>query len=1189
MFKSKITPICIIWCITILFSFRGYSQELCKSSTIPVQPLVADPVPANWQPTYDIVIKVAFHQYVESASKLQLTPAERQVLIDRLNQAYLPARIQFVEKTASFEYHIDKAGELWSSRIYSNWFNNVIPAENFSPLNYSDAIDIYLVKNLPDMTGALGISSFPDDPYKPGSSAKDHIILSDEVEITLTNKNTTGAVVHSVVSAYRSADLPNADQAYRTIIVHEMGHALNLYHTHQSAGTELVERVNCDDHGDYLCDTPAEPWNQGKGLRGLVYAALIFNQESGNYSDYENTAYHDEIKDENGNIIDYIKDYAGNRYHPDWTNFMSYGPPGLLTHFTTGQAYRMRQAIANPTFVHLRNATVNTKQVAVKKEFNAADLGGELYVNSTEKIKSGSVLPLPLATTQIIRPDFAEQNNVSGTFVKYKNWNNDSQTGFKKSTSIDSQTGAQDAKYFAPNTSQIKVTYEGVLVTEGKIQVKDPYLVNGSYDQPYLFNDVNAGSSMYTHSYNSQTGDNKYKIKPAGLDYFLNWNGSTVAVDQGLTASESFITMPSSNAIIQANYKGHLRTGLPNNSDAKNQRRMQTITETGTQQNQQIMVYESMGHIWVTASSDGITWCKEERLSGEGGGSNPSISNYVKSLNINPARYSVVVTWQSGNDLLMQSLTPIGGAIYWGWGLQSARSASNFISLSSFGPNTFARTDSRPVSLLELSGNNIIVTTASEAEDNGIQLHTFTVPYQGTGVTSDIGIGVAQLDHYYVSSSTADQYPVFISTPAVYGYAAKKALYYLGSGYAAGRRVVEYNFANAVKTVLSTAYGDYTYTYLQGAVSAENATAVLVAGAQVNDANGTHYNVNLYGKATFTTGVPSLSTTYTNYTQATVAVQPNAGFGAGTPTNQIYMKNTSTNAWYKANGASTIGTNVSGFYLPERFSALVNLNSVVNRTSIAGIAANPSVLERYQNSTGTQLNKTNSSLAINVRGFRFFTPINGSEQMTILDFSGSKVEIIDTLESGKLLVAVKVLETSDNGVIVSQNDSLQVPLSVDVVRGGNTIRSYSASEWSALTSQSIGGLASGDILLFRLPFNVSSSWGYEEVNFGETALAKENVDEKEGSELKAKEFSVSAYPNPFNPQTTFKVTLPNIQFVTLEVYNMLGQRVQTLVNGKLEAGEHNFQFNGTHLATGTYIYRLSANDKVQSGKIVLMK
>jgi len=742
----------------------------------------------------------------------------------------------------------------------------------------------------------------------------------------------------------------------------------------------------------------------------------------------------------------------------------------------------------------------------------------------------------------------------------------------------------------------IKTNLEGIGLVAGSVLFKDPVTnsINGFAPNSFVSQAVSGTGYVKNEAFENFNEEvdgvpsQKYSLQAVPQFTYSNTDWYWLSGDFNSTAPTEFLVSAATTK--EAVYKGHLRTGLPNNSDAKNQRRTLVITESGNQQGQQVMVYESMGHVWVTASSDGINWCKEERLSGSNGGKNPSLSNVISSGNINPGRYSVLVTWLEGNDIQMQSLTPINGTIYWGWGLQSIRSSSNLVSLSALeNTSANARLDSRPVALLENSGSNIKITIASEAEDNGIQTHTFTVLFQGTGVSSDIGIGTSSVDLSYISSSTGDQYPVFISTPAVYGYAAKKAVYYLGTGYASGKRIVEYNMATAVKTVLPTAYGDYTYNYLQSAVSEANATAVLVAGAQVNDANGTHYNVNLYGKATYTTGAPSLSTTYTNYTQANVSVQQNSGFGSGTPTNQIYMKSTSSGSWYKANGASTIGTNISGFLMPEKFIQLSNLNSVVNRTSIGGVVATPSVLERYQNSSGTQLNKTASSLAINVRGFRFFTPINESEQMTILDFSGSKVEIIDSLESGKLLVAVKVLESSDNGVIVSQNDSLKVPMSVDVVRNGNSIRSYSASEWDVLTSQSIGGLESGDVLLFRLPFNVTSSWGYEEVDFEETSLAKGSMDEKEGSELKALDFSITAYPNPFNPQTTFKITLPELKNVTLEVYNMLGQKVQTLTNGKLEAGEHNFQFNGTNLATGTYIYRLVAGEKIQSGKILLMK
>ncbi|HTK80649.1 MAG TPA: SdrD B-like domain-containing protein [Bacteroidota bacterium] len=67
------------------------------------------------------------------------------------------------------------------------------------------------------------------------------------------------------------------------------------------------------------------------------------------------------------------------------------------------------------------------------------------------------------------------------------------------------------------------------------------------------------------------------------------------------------------------------------------------------------------------------------------------------------------------------------------------------------------------------------------------------------------------------------------------------------------------------------------------------------------------------------------------------------------------------------------------------------------------------------------------------------------------------------------------------------------------------------------------------------------------------------------------------YPNPFNPATTVRFTLPMQSLVTLKVYNVLGQEVTTLYNNELiDAGEEEIEFDGTHLASGVYFYRLTA-------------
>ncbi len=84
------------------------------------------------------------------------------------------------------------------------------------------------------------------------------------------------------------------------------------------------------------------------------------------------------------------------------------------------------------------------------------------------------------------------------------------------------------------------------------------------------------------------------------------------------------------------------------------------------------------------------------------------------------------------------------------------------------------------------------------------------------------------------------------------------------------------------------------------------------------------------------------------------------------------------------------------------------------------------------------------------------------------------------------------------------------------------------------------------------------------------------------------------YPNPFNPTTTIKFSLPVGGDVRLDVYNVLGQRVRTLVDKFLPAGEHEVVFDGKndsggHVATGVYFYRIVTKDFTESKKMVLIK
>lgn len=104
----------------------------------------------------------------------------------------------------------------------------------------------------------------------------------------------------------------------------------------------------------------------------------------------------------------------------------------------------------------------------------------------------------------------------------------------------------------------------------------------------------------------------------------------------------------------------------------------------------------------------------------------------------------------------------------------------------------------------------------------------------------------------------------------------------------------------------------------------------------------------------------------------------------------------------------------------------------------------------------------------------------------------------------------------------------------------------------------------------------------------ETKISAALAVAKNGTVPEAFELSQN-FPNPFNPTTTIKFVIAERGNVSLKIFDIQGKEVATIINGMKEAGNYEFQFDGTRLASGIYLYTLTSNGVTQTRKMTLLK
>lgn len=114
--------------------------------------------------------------------------------------------------------------------------------------------------------------------------------------------------------------------------------------------------------------------------------------------------------------------------------------------------------------------------------------------------------------------------------------------------------------------------------------------------------------------------------------------------------------------------------------------------------------------------------------------------------------------------------------------------------------------------------------------------------------------------------------------------------------------------------------------------------------------------------------------------------------------------------------------------------------------------------------------------------------------------------------------------------------------------------------------------------------NQGSTFFVDDLSFGGTTSVGLNSD------IIPNQFKLEQnYPNPFNPTTQINFSLPEHSNVELSIYNMLGEKVATLLNENLQAGNYSTNWNAENISSGNYIYRISSGNYVESKMMTLLK
>lgn len=211
---------------------------------------------------------------------------------------------------------------------------------------------------------------------------------------------------------------------------------------------------------------------------------------------------------------------------------------------------------------------------------------------------------------------------------------------------------------------------------------------------------------------------------------------------------------------------------------------------------------------------------------------------------------------------------------------------------------------------------------------------------------------------------------------------------------------------------------------------------------------------------------------------------------------------------------------------------------------------------------------------------------------------------------GVYSVRLDVANSYDADPIIKTNyivvlEPLQAGFSADTTSGASPLIVYFTDQSKGNPTTWLWSFGDGEMSASQNPIHAYMNQGLYTVsltvsdgNISDTKVINDYIavdittdidDNDPGSNLPDNFVLQQNYPNPFNPTTEINFALPTVSQVKLEIFNIEGKRVALLIEDKLSAGEHSITWDGSAVASGIYLYKLSAGDFVETKKMVLLK